>query len=290
VPVPEAQHRPRCAGQVHRRQRVVIAPVQIVRVEPERRVGQAGAAGGVGFGGDGPCAHEVPTQGVGLKTVRERQRVVQRAEGGFRAVGRIGAVRRDREDAIDISGVEREVRVGPFGLRRVLDDGHAGRLVRDARHACHAVHRIMRKDRVGALRPRKPQRVRGGLIQQQRRDRGRRFRHGNVIEPPAVGLPGRAGRQPEAEQHGRLAGIGGERDPFTAPSVGGGHAGHGFQHAPIGAVVDRHLDHAGVSALDVAQLPEGQHRHRGILQIQRHGQTQRRVTRVGIEGAGRIAP
>ncbi|OQC30032.1 MAG: hypothetical protein BWX70_01358 [Verrucomicrobia bacterium ADurb.Bin070] len=148
----------------------------------------------------------------------------------------------------------------------------------------------MRKDRVGALRPRKPECMRGDLIQQQRRDRGRRLRHGHVVEPPAVGLPGRAGRQPEAEQHGRLAGIGRERDAFTAPSVGGGHTGHGFQHAPIGAVVDRNLNHTGVSALDVAHLPEGQNRHRGTTQVQRHGKTQRRVARVGIEGAGRIAP
>ena len=159
VPVPEAQHRPRRAGQVHRRQCIVVARVQAVRVEPERRIRQAGAAGSIGFCCDAPCAENIPVQPAAFKTLCERQGVVQRAECGFRAVRRIGAVRRDRVDAIGVGGIQREPRVDPLGLRRVCDDGHTGRLVRDTGHACHAVHRIMRKDRVGALRPRKPQRV-----------------------------------------------------------------------------------------------------------------------------------
>ncbi len=162
--------------------------------------------------------------------------------------------------------------------------------MRNATLARNAMHGIMRKNRIGVCRPTQPQGMRGYLVKQQRGHGIGRLGHRNVVEPPAVRLPGDAGRQAKADQHGGLPRHGSQAQALAGPVVGGSCTRKRFQRGPVGTVVHRDLHRARISAQDVVLVLKRQHGGNSRTKIQRHCKTQRSVDGIGIQLARGIGP
>ena len=286
IPIPEAQHGPGGADQVHRDQGVGF---QVGSGGGTRTIGQAvDTRRGIDVG-QPPGSGEDPTVQPRLETVGEGQRMIEGAHTGLRRGGQaVSLVGVHHEDPVIIEGVEDEAGVGERAHRPT--GYHPGQHTVEAHVRRGGASNLIATERAVADRgPAHAQGMRGDLVQ-NRGGHGRRgFGNGDVVHRPAVRHVSRVRTQAEPRQHRRYARVRGKIDPLAPPPIGcPGEAGQG---GPVGTGIDGQLGIplvAGCERVAMLEAPDGVG---GGGQAHRRGEGKRlRADVVDVVGAGGIHP